>query len=37
VRVAPNALPGPAVLRVTLRSTTGKRAVPTELPVVLVK
>ena len=37
MRVANEAVPGPAVLRVELRSTTGKRARATDLPVVLVK
>jgi len=37
VRVDPKAVPGPATLRVELRSTTGKRARPTDLPITLVK
>jgi hypothetical protein len=37
VRVAAEAVPGPALLRVELISTTGKRAKTTELPIVLAK
>jgi hypothetical protein len=37
VRVAENAVAGPATLRVELISSTGKRARPTELPIVLTK
>jgi hypothetical protein len=37
VRVANEAVPGPAVLRVVLVSTTGKRSRATDLPIVLVK
>jgi hypothetical protein len=31
------AVPGPATLRVELRSKTGKRARPTDLPITLVQ
>ena len=37
MRVASEAVPGPALLRVQLLSTTGKRSRATELPIVLVK
>jgi hypothetical protein len=37
VRVDASAVPGPATLRIELISTTGKRARPTELPIVLTK
>jgi hypothetical protein len=37
VRVAENAVPGAATLRVELKSATGKRARTTELPIVLTK
>lgn len=37
MRVAEEAVPGPAVLRVELISTTGKRSRATDLPIVLVK
>lgn len=37
MRVAKEAVPGPAVLRVGLMSSTGKVARPTDIPIVLVK